>query len=68
MADNDKAQSDFFNPDKPSVLKQAFQWAGAFVSMIEGDAPQNGFVATGNAYDWAKAKLYTATHKPKPAQ
>ena len=57
------------NPEKPSKLKLAFQWAGALSSTVCAEAPQTGFVQAGLAYDqaetWVRAKL--APKKPGPA-
>ncbi len=66
MAANDNAneQNEFFNPEKPSRLKQAFQWAGAFAAMLSCEAPQTGFAQAGFTWDYAKAKI-GSRHAPK---
>jgi hypothetical protein len=59
MAANENAneQNEFFNPEKPSVLKQAFQWAGAFAAVLSCEAPQTGYAHFGFTWDYAKAAV-----------
>ncbi|MDE1151476.1 MAG: hypothetical protein PW788_02970 [Micavibrio sp.] len=51
------------SPEKPSKLKLAFQWAGAFASALTAEAPQAGFQQAGDAYDYVKT---WAGSKSKP--
>ncbi len=57
----DQAQTagnnEFFNTEKPSVLKTAFQTAGAAWATVTGDGANYGWEQTGNAYDYAKTWL-----------
>lgn len=63
---NDNSKQDggnFF--EKPSPLKTAFQWAGAFASALTAEAPQIGFNQAGQTYDYVKT--WIGAHKgPKP--
>lgn len=60
-------QNEIFAPAKASLCKQAFQWAGAVASVICAEAPQQGFEAAGNAYDYTVTKAKLALNPPKPA-
>ncbi len=57
----DQAQTadnkEFFNTEKASVLKTAFQTAGAAWATVTGDGANYGWEQTGNAYDYAKTWL-----------
>ncbi|HYD19465.1 MAG TPA: hypothetical protein VEF76_13400 [Patescibacteria group bacterium] len=58
MADNEKtAGKEFFDADKPSKLKTAFQYFGAAWATVTGDGTNYGWEATGNAYDYVKTAL-----------
>lgn len=59
MADQEKAanNNEFFNTEKPSALRTAFQTVGAAWATITGDGANYGWEQTGNAYDYAKTYL-----------
>lgn len=59
MASNDitKGNGEFFNSEKPSKLKTAFQYAGAALSTVTGDGTNYGWNQAGAAYDYAKTWL-----------
>lgn len=52
--------------EKKSVLKSAFQWAGAAAAVISCEAPQTGYNQAGFTYDYLKAKM-GARKAPKTA-
>ncbi len=59
MADQEKTanNNEFFNTEKPSALRTAFQTVGAAWATITGDGANYGWEQTGNAYDYAKTYL-----------
>ena len=59
MADQEKAanNNEFFNTEKPSALKTAFQTVGAAWATVTGEGANDGWEQTGNAYDYAKTYL-----------
>jgi hypothetical protein len=65
--ENTASAAEDFNTaaEKPSLLKTAFQYAGAFVSTISCEPPQMGFNAAGYAYDYCKARIQLALSKPQ---
>lgn len=42
------------NQEKPSKLKQAFQWAAAIVAPFGCEAPQYGYNQAGFTWDYVK--------------
>lgn len=49
--------SEFFNREKPSKFKTAFQAVGAAWATFTGDGTNYGWEQTGAAYDYAKTWL-----------
>jgi len=60
--------SEFFNKEKPSRLKTAFQYAGAMLGTISGDGANYGWEQAGATYDYAKTWLGSkGIGLPKPS-
>ncbi len=69
MAGNDITQGsgEIFNAEKPSLLKRAFQVAGAALSTLTGDGTNYGFNQATLTYDYFKAKIGSFGAPKSPA-
>ncbi len=52
--------------EKPSAFKNFVQLTGAFCAVACADAPQRGYEAFGNAYDYVKTYAALKLNPPKP--